>query len=159
MPERERGRPGAADSVVRTVVLDAPPERVWEAVTDETMLREWLAPEVELEPYEGGAVLCRFADGEERRGEVELVEEAERLAFSWHREGATPSRVELALDAVADGTRLTVIETGLVPSSAPRLMVGTPGPMATGAAPALMAAGWSAPLARLPLALGRLVPA
>jgi uncharacterized protein YndB with AHSA1/START domain len=158
MPERERGGLGAADSVVRTVVLDAPPQRVWEAVTDETMLREWLAPEVELEPYEGGAVLCRFADGEERRGEVELVEEAERLAFSWHREGGASSRVEMALDAVADGTRLTVIETGLVPSGAPSLMAGgMPSPTAADAAATLMTAGWSAPLARLPLALGRLV--
>jgi uncharacterized protein YndB with AHSA1/START domain len=127
--------------VVRTVVLDAPPERVWEAVTEAAMLREWLAPEVELEPHEGGALVCRFEDGEERRGEVELVEEAERLAFSWHRDGAGPSRVELALDAVAGGTRLTVIETGLARSDAPTML----------------AAGWSAPLARLPLALGRLV--
>ncbi len=76
------------ESVVRTVVLDAPPEHVWEALTEAAMLREWLAPEVELEPHEGGSVRCRFKDGEERRGEVELVEEVERLAFSWHRDGA-----------------------------------------------------------------------
>jgi uncharacterized protein YndB with AHSA1/START domain len=129
--------------VVRTVVLDAPPERVWEAVTEAALLSKWLAPEVELEPHEGGAVRCRFGDGEERHGEVELVEEAERLAFSWHREGGAPSRVELALDAVAGGTRLTVIETGLTPTGAPTLLAG----------------GWSAALARLPLALGRLVSA
>ncbi len=138
---RARDRSEAPESVVRTVVLDAPPERVWEAVTEAAMLSEWLAPEVELEPHEGGAVLCRFADGEERRGEVELVEEAERLAFSWHRDGAAPSRVELALDAVAGGTRLTVIETGLSPTGAPTLL----------------ASGWAVALGRLPLALGRLV--
>jgi uncharacterized protein YndB with AHSA1/START domain len=127
--------------VVRTVVLDAPPDRVWEAVTEAAMLREWLAPEVELEPHEGGQVRCRFEDGEERRGEVELVEEAERLAFNWHRDGARPSRVELIVDAVAGGTRLTVIDTGLQESGTPMLFAG----------------GWSVPLARLPLALGRLV--
>jgi uncharacterized protein YndB with AHSA1/START domain len=141
LPRSDVGPEAPTESVVRTVVLDAPPERVWEAVTEATMLREWLAPEVELEPHEGGELVCRFEDGEERRGEVELVEEAERLAFSWRREGAAPSRVELIVDAVAAGTRLTVIETGLLRSGAPTLLAG----------------GWSAPLARLPLALGRLV--
>lgn len=80
-------------------------------MTDEKLLSEWLAAEVELDPQEGGELLCRFEDGEERRGEVELVEEAERLAFSWWRECSGPSRVEFIVDAVAEGTRLTVIET------------------------------------------------
>ena len=129
-----------AHTVTRSVVLDAPPERVWEAITDETALSEWLAPEVELEPEEGGEVVCRYADGSERRGEVELVEEAERLAFRWWREDAGPSRVEFALDAVADGTRLVVTESELVPSATP-----------------LLAAGWAPRLRALRLQVGRLV--
>ena len=129
-----------AHTVERSILLDAPPERVWEALTDEAALREWLAPEVELDAREGGELLCRYEDGEERRGEVELVEEAERLAFSWWREDAGPSRVELILDAVAEGTRVTVVESGLLPVASP-----------------LLAASWTAPLARLRLAVGRLV--
>ncbi|HEX5608715.1 MAG TPA: SRPBCC domain-containing protein [Solirubrobacterales bacterium] len=127
-------------TVKRSVVLAAAPEEVWEAVTDEELLSEWLAPEVELEPHEGGGLHCRFEDGEERHGEVELVEEAERLSFRWWRDGAGPSRVELLVDAVAGGTRLTVIESRLDPG-----------------APALAAATWSAPLARLRLLPGKLV--
>lgn len=130
-----------AHTVTRTIVLDAPPEQVWEAITDPAALSEWLAPEVEIEPHEGGELCCRYEDGSERRGEVELVEEAERLAFSWWREDAGPSRVELTVDAVAGGTRLTVIETGL----------------AAPLAPTMLAAGWSPRLRALPLALGRLV--
>ena len=98
-------------TVKRSVVLDASPADVWDALTDERLLAEWLAEEVELDPREGGELICRYGDGEERRGEVELVEEAERLAFSWWREGGRPSRVEFLVDAVADGTRLTVVET------------------------------------------------
>lgn len=127
-------------TVKRSVVLEAPPEEVWEAVTDETRLSEWLAPEVELEPREGGELRCRYEHGEVRHGEVELVEEAERLAFRWWRDDAGPSRVELLVDAVAGGTRLTVIESRLDPG-----------------APALAAAAWSTPLARMRLLLGRLV--
>lgn len=35
-------------TVKRTVVLDAPAARVWEALTEEALLSEWLAPEVKL---------------------------------------------------------------------------------------------------------------
>jgi uncharacterized protein YndB with AHSA1/START domain len=107
------GDDGAPDPRVRrSVDLDAAPAEVWDALTEEALLGEWLADEVELEAEPGGEIVCRYADGEERRGEVELVEEAERLAWSWWREGGEgPSRVELVLVAVAAGTRLTVIET------------------------------------------------
>jgi uncharacterized protein YndB with AHSA1/START domain len=136
---RSDGGPANAERVTRSVDLDAAPAEVWDALTDEVLLREWLADEVELEAEPGGEIVCRYADGEERRGEVELVEEAERLSWSWWRDGFAPSRVELVLDAVADGTRLTVIET---PTSS-----GTVGPLLL-AAP-LAAASWDAPLARL----------
>jgi uncharacterized protein YndB with AHSA1/START domain len=121
--------------VARSIELDAAPAEVWDALTEEALLAEWLADEVEIEAEPGGEIVCRYADGEERRGEVELVEEAERLAWSWRREGGGPSRVELVLDAVAERTRLTVIES-------PVLETGAFGPL-------LVAANWGAPLARL----------
>ena len=130
------------ERVSRSVELDAAPAEVWDALTEEALLAEWLADEVEIEAEPGGEIVCRYADGEERRGEVELVEEAERLAWSWWREdGEGSSRVELVLDAVADGTRLTVIETA--PLHAPGPLLAT----------APLAATWSAPLARLRVAV------
>jgi uncharacterized protein YndB with AHSA1/START domain len=122
-----------AERVSRSVELDAAPGEVWDALTEETLLAEWLADEVEIEAEPGGEIVCRYADGEERRGEVELVEEAERLAWSWRREGGASSRVELVLDAVAERTRLTVIETAPLRAAGPLLLAGT----------------WGAPLARL----------
>jgi uncharacterized protein YndB with AHSA1/START domain len=133
-----RSEPG----VTRSVDLDAKPADVWDALTEETLLAEWLADEVEIEAEPGGEIVCRYADGEERRGEIELVEEAERLAWSWWREdGEGPSRVELVLDAVADArTRLTVIETAPLRASGPLL------------AAAPLAATWGPALARLRVA-------
>jgi uncharacterized protein YndB with AHSA1/START domain len=145
-----RSEPG----VTRSVELDAAPAAVWDALTEPALLAEWLADEVEIEAEPGGEIVCRFADGEERRGEVELVEEAERLAWSWHREGAGPSRVELILDAVADRTRLTVTETAPLEASGPLLLAGSPmGSLR--ATPALLphAATWVVPLARLQTAV------
>ena len=54
----------------RSITLDAAPEEVWDAITDESLLREWLAPDVALEAREGGELECRYEDGEVRRGEV-----------------------------------------------------------------------------------------
>jgi uncharacterized protein YndB with AHSA1/START domain len=154
---RSEGGPASAEQVSRSVDLDAPPAAVWDALTEEALLGEWLADEVEIEAEPGGEIVARYADGEERRGEVELVEEAERLAWSWWREGGDgPSRVELVLDAVADGTRLTVIETGTFAARGPLLLAAPAGPRRAHpmlAAPAgvmpLRAANWGPPLARL----------
>jgi len=156
--------------VTRSVELDAAPAEVWDALTEEALLGEWLADEVELEAEPGGEIVCRYADGEERRGEVELVEEAERLAWEWRREGGAPSRVELVLDAVADRTRLTIIETAPLRSAGPLLLAAAAAPRRRAwAGPMLAAAAgprsgpaaapsWGPPLARLRSAV-RLVPA
>ena len=138
---RSEREPGA---VTRSVELDAAPAEVWDALTEDALLGEWLADEVELEAEPGGEIVCRYADGEERHGEVELVEEAERLAWSWRREGGAPSRVELVLDAVADRTRLTVIET-----ESPGLETGA----LSASGPLPHASTWGMPLARLQAAV------
>src|SRR3954454_6048060 len=86
--------------VTREIVLPVTRERAWELVTDEDELREWLADDVEFEPEEGAAVRA-----DDREGVVELVEDEERIVFSWGG-----SRVEWRLDDAPDGTRFTVTE-------------------------------------------------
>jgi uncharacterized protein YndB with AHSA1/START domain len=111
-------------SIERSIFLEAPADDVWRAISDESILCDWLAPEVELDPRPGGTVSCRTEDGELRPGSVEQVEEGRRLTFVWRRDGADPSRVELELEVLDRGTRLTVIETGLDSSSSPRASAG-----------------------------------
>ncbi len=79
------------DTVEREATLPADPDEVWEALTDEDRLTEWL--------------------GDDREREVEEVVEHERVTFTWERPGDGPSRVEFAIEAVPDGTRLVVTET------------------------------------------------
>ena len=69
LPRSERGPASAAEQVIRSVELDAAPEEVWDALTDEALLGEWLAEEVELAAAPGGEIRCRYAAGAERRGE------------------------------------------------------------------------------------------
>ena len=94
----------------RETLVEASPEEVWEALTDEDRLEEWLAPEVELDPTEGGEIAVRDGD-DERTGTVETVEEEERFAFTWSRPGEGESFVEFTIEALPGGTRVTVVET------------------------------------------------
>jgi len=78
--------------VERERVLDAEPAEVWEALTDEALLREWLGDDV---------------------GPVERVDEERALTFTWVREGEGLSSVELTLEPAVSGTRLRVVEEAI----------------------------------------------
>jgi uncharacterized protein YndB with AHSA1/START domain len=115
--------------VERETLIEASPEEVWEALTEEDRLEEWLAPEVDLDPVEGGEIAVRDGDGE-RAGTVETIEERERFAFTWSRPGEGESFVEFTIEALPGGTRVTVVETPI-------------------GSTAMAFAGWGARLARL----------
>ena len=102
--------------VERDTLVEASPEDVWEALTDEDRLEEWLAPDVELDPVEGGEIAVRDGD-EERAGTVETVEEGERFAFTWSRPGEGESFVEFTIEALPGGSRVTVVETPIGPTA------------------------------------------
>jgi uncharacterized protein YndB with AHSA1/START domain len=110
-----------AREVRREAAFDASPAELWEAMTDERLLSEWLADEVELDPVEGAPLRVRDG-GEEREGVVTRVEEERILAFEWQRSGNGVSEVELVVDAVAGGSRLVVVERAV---SGPVAMAGT----------------------------------
>ena len=96
--------------VERETLIEASPDEVWEALTDEDRLQEWLAPDVELEPHEGGEIAVRDGD-DERTGTVETLEENERFAFTWSRPGEGESFVEFTIEPLPGGSRVTVVET------------------------------------------------
>src|SRR3954462_11486480 len=121
--------------VERDTLVEASPEEVWEALTDEDRLEEWLAPDVELDPVEGGEIAGRDGD-DHRNGTVETLEEGERFAFTWSRPGEGESYVEFTIEALPGGSRVTVVET---PTQS--------------AATNIAAGGWGPPLARLHHAL------
>ena len=93
--------------IVREVEFEAPADEVWQALTDPERLEEWFANDVELDPKEGGAGTFRWENGEERHATVREAVPGERLVLDWDDEGA----VEFTIEAIPDGTRLTVRET------------------------------------------------
>ena len=98
--------------VERDTILEADPERVWEALTDDDLLSDWFADRARIEPYEGGEVEFDCEDGE-RRGTVRRVDEERELAFTWSRDGDGESLVTFTLEPVEYGTRLVVVERTL----------------------------------------------
>jgi len=97
--------------VRREIVLDAPPEEVWEAITDPAELEEWFANDVELDVRPGGEGIFRWDDGSVRRAIVEEVDVERSFSFWWWRENNEVSRVAIELDPLPEGTRVTVTET------------------------------------------------
>jgi uncharacterized protein YndB with AHSA1/START domain len=91
----------------REIVLPAPREDVWDALTDPERLADWFANDVHLDLRPGGGASFRWSNGEERHATVTDVDHERRLAFEWDDEG----EVELTLDDDAAGTRLTVVES------------------------------------------------
>jgi uncharacterized protein YndB with AHSA1/START domain len=97
----------------KEIVLPAPREEVWDALTDPDRLEDWFANSVELDLRPGGGASFRWGNGEERHATfTEVDPEKRRLAFAWDDDGSEePGEVAFTLDDDSDGTRLTVIET------------------------------------------------
>ena len=76
--------------VTREVVLEAPLDEVWDALTDPAQVEEWFSE-----------------DGQERELVVEEVETRRRVAYTWDE-----GRVAIEVEEIATGTRVVVTETG-----------------------------------------------
>lgn len=132
-PERER--------IGRSVTVEAPIDRLWQAVSTADGLEAWLGGEVELDPRPGRPVLVRWPDRSTSRGLVERVEPPHRFAFRWRRiEGAgllglhlgEPTRVEIRLTPVGEHrTRVDIEERSAPMPLGPVTIAAAPG---TGAA-------------------------
>ena len=91
----------------REIILPAPREEVWDALTEPDRLADWFANDVDLDLRPGGGASFRWSNGESRTATVTEVDPERRLAFEWDDEGV----VAFTLDDDPDGTRLTVVET------------------------------------------------
>jgi uncharacterized protein YndB with AHSA1/START domain len=95
--------------ITRELTVPAPPEEVWEALTNADRLAEWFANEVELDPRPGGLGIFRWDNGETRTAVVEEVDPERRFGFRWADEDA--GEVAFDLEEVEGGTKVTVRET------------------------------------------------
>jgi uncharacterized protein YndB with AHSA1/START domain len=111
------------DRVRRQEVLPAETDRVWDALTEAGELSAWFGAEVAGTFRPLGRLTFRWEDGRERVAVIEDLERPTRVAFRWlpferYPGGETrvlgPGRVEITLEEVPPGTRITVVEQGLL---------------------------------------------
>lgn len=112
------------ETLTLTRTLRAPPARVFEAWTTPAQMEIWWGPvgvrgfgvEVDLQPGGAYRIGNRLPDGAEVwiSGIFEVVEPPHRLVYSWAVEPAAPTeRVTVRFESIPEGTRLTVVHTGI----------------------------------------------
>jgi uncharacterized protein YndB with AHSA1/START domain len=115
----------STDRIEKQIVLKAPQARVWRALTDAGEFGEWFRVKLEgpFVPGQRTGGNITWPGYEHIRMEVQVARmEAETLfSFHWHPyaiepdvdySGEPPTLVEFHLESVAEGTRLTVVESG-----------------------------------------------
>jgi uncharacterized protein YndB with AHSA1/START domain len=110
--------PDAPTHVRRSVDLPAPVAEVWASLTEPDRFGSWFGAEVEMEIRRGGRLTFRWPGGVERAAVLEDVDPERLLTFRWlpfvsvegRPQPTVAGRVELAMEAIPEGTRLTVTE-------------------------------------------------
>jgi uncharacterized protein YndB with AHSA1/START domain len=105
------------DRIERSVELAQPPSTVWAALTTAEGLSAWFGDKATIDLRLGGAAEMTFRSGLTVDMRVERVEEPTVFGFTWRvpdlpEEDPRRTYVEFTLEAVGDGTRLRVVETG-----------------------------------------------
>jgi uncharacterized protein YndB with AHSA1/START domain len=112
---------GPSVTVRFTRTVAAPPQAVWEALTEPKLLEAWLA-HAEFDAAEGGAVHLVWPGQGEMHGSVLTCVPTSELEYSWNEASASMLRFELAPDGA--GSTLQLIHAGASPDDAVGLGAG-----------------------------------
>lgn len=103
-------------TIIRRIA--ARPETVFAYFTDSARYRRWMGVDAELDARPGGIYRVDTPNGGVARGEFIEVDAPKRIVFSWGWEGNAQvppgsSTVEVTLEPDGDGTRVTLVHSGL----------------------------------------------
>ena len=111
--------PQATHAIEQTIAIEAPPDRVYQALTDASELVKWFPTTAESDPRPGGAYAFSFefaaATDRDHATEGTFLDVAanQRLRYTWPAGHAkVPTEVGFALAPEGSGTRLTLTHTG-----------------------------------------------
>lgn len=119
------------DRIERVRIFLVSRERVWAALTQPEQFSQWFGIPVRMDVRIGGEIRFMFEQYGNPAGVIEEVSPPHRFAYRWHapQAGADLSLpvtqtyntlVEFTLEEVAEGTRLTLVQSGFasLPASA-----------------------------------------
>ena len=105
------------DRIERTLELNHPPERVWQALTTAEGLGTWFGHRAEIDLRVGGKVALAWVSGDTATLTIERLEPHRVFGYTWAIYGLPeddPRRtyVEFTLEPTGTGTTLRMVETG-----------------------------------------------
>ena len=113
------------DRIEKEIVLRAPRSRVWRALADAEEFGAWFGMKLEGTFAPGGLVQGQMTmpghEGVIIEMAIERMDPESRMSYRWHPYAVEPgvdysseptTLVEFQLEEVAEGTRLTVVESG-----------------------------------------------
>ncbi|MEX2394026.1 MAG: SRPBCC domain-containing protein [Actinomycetota bacterium] len=105
------------ENVTKETFIDAPPDDVWDAITDPDELSEWFGAAVDGEIAEGELVRFAWPDGAGRRAVIERIDEGRQLTFRWLGSDDDPaSRVDITVEPVDEGSVISITEWRIEPA-------------------------------------------
>jgi uncharacterized protein YndB with AHSA1/START domain len=91
--------------------VEQPVAKVWAALTDPAVLKNWLG-DIEIEPRVGGKFVLDFRGQETMTGRITAFEPERVIAYTWTEKNALPpSHVRWELSRDGDGCRLVLTHT------------------------------------------------
>lgn len=106
------------DEIKRELVIDAPIERVWSALTSAEELAQWFGDSAEIDLVPGGRARIGWSEYDSIADcIVEVVDRPTRFTFRWSAINDTPLEtqsllVEFTLRQEGDSTHVTLLESG-----------------------------------------------
>lgn len=115
----------STDRIEKVVTIRAPRSRVWRAITDANQFATWFEVRLDGAFVEGGTVRGQIASAGYEHLKVEFqiqtIEPERYFAYRWHPYPSDPkvdysaeptTLVEFTLEETADGTVVTIVESG-----------------------------------------------
>lgn len=113
-----------SNEIIKTIVIAAPPQAVFKALTDEKELTKWFPDQVKLEPKAGGMMQFKFfEDGKENHrveGKVLEVIPNKKISYSWKNTSDPDfpkTTVTWTLEDMGGKTKVTMVHAGFDPKS------------------------------------------
>lgn len=106
------------DQIEREIVINAPVDRVWAALTEAQHIGTWFGQSAEIDLRPGGTLTITWEEYGTARTTIERVEPKRFFSWRWtpgEIKDSTPENttlVEFSLAPEGTGTRLKVVESG-----------------------------------------------